>query len=264
MLLSLSGFLFEDHYTSQSLTFAQFCAIAIDAGYQGVELRRTQVSPDTSGPTRRQLRATVHDHGLSVTCLTARGIPETPLEHDEFFRNYLDLCHDMDCGLLKVSGDPQWLHGVAGMAEKAGVVLASNNHVGGPLETIEGTRRHFQAVGHPNFGLLYDALHLSTRKQDYLGCIEEFAGFTRNILIHSARVAQPGDTISHNVDGVDWAHALPDQPDIAQDWPAVFAAFRRHGYDGLVTIIESAWPTDQRQTVARHCAAAVREVWQEA
>ena len=39
MLLSLSGFLFEDDYQSQSLSFDQFCRVARSAGYGGIELR---------------------------------------------------------------------------------------------------------------------------------------------------------------------------------------------------------------------------------
>jgi len=52
MKLSLSGFLFEDDYATQSLSFADFAALARDAGYSGVELRNTQVNQDASLTSR--------------------------------------------------------------------------------------------------------------------------------------------------------------------------------------------------------------------
>jgi len=174
MRLSLSGFLFEDEYRSQSLTFPTFCALARSAGYDGVELRRTQVDLRTPGGQRREMRTMVEDQGLYVICLTARGMPGSGTARDDFFLGYLELCEDLGCGLLKIGGEPEWLRRAAERAKEYGVALASNNHIGGVLETVEGTRCHLAAVAHPNYGLLYDALHLCIAGEDYIGCISEF------------------------------------------------------------------------------------------
>ena len=109
MDLSLSGFLFEDDYRSQSLSFPAFCQLARASRYDGVELRRTQVSPQTPVDERHQLLRIAGDQGLSVTCLTARGMPSQGVERDDFFAGYLELCRDLSCGLLKVGGEPEWL-----------------------------------------------------------------------------------------------------------------------------------------------------------
>jgi len=105
MQLSLSGFLFEEKYQLQSLDFPSFCTLARSAGYDGVELRRTQVNLQTSANQRRQIQLQVKDQGLQVTCLTARGMPAAAPERDAFFLGYLDLCRDIDCSLLKIGGD---------------------------------------------------------------------------------------------------------------------------------------------------------------
>ena len=68
--------------------------------------------------------------GLEVTCLTARNLPLEGKERDVFFDNYLDLCNDMDCGLMKIGSDPEWCKEAAIKAESCGVTLARNNHVG--------------------------------------------------------------------------------------------------------------------------------------
>jgi len=260
MQLSLSGFLFEDDYASQSMRFPDFCALAHSAGYDGVELRKTQINPDTPTAQRRQMLATIKEHGLAVTCLTARGLPEGGTERDEFLQDYLELCEALECGLLKISSDTDWMQGAAAAASKSGVVLAANNHVGGPLETIAGTRAYLGAIAHPNFGLLYDPLHLWLTGQDYAGCIREFFPATRNILVHSLRPAESDEAPDTVLGKQAWVRALPDAPG-AQDWPAIFRAYNGLGYDGLVTVIESGWPVTERVKVARHCAEVIREMW---
>ncbi|HIJ65135.1 MAG TPA: sugar phosphate isomerase/epimerase [Candidatus Hydrogenedentes bacterium] len=265
MQLSLSGFLFEDGYAAQSVTFAEFCAFARGAGYDGVELRRTQVNPETPKPERARLLRTVRDEGLTVTCLTARGLPDADPRRDDFFLRYLALCHEMDCPLLKIASDPAWLHQAAERAQAQGVALAVNNHIGGPLETVAGARAYLASVNHPNFGLLFDPLHLYINGEDHVGCIAEFANVTRNILVHSARLA--AERLQEHAapitwHGRTWIPALPDEPGV-QNWPALFTAYRQRGYDGLVTVIESGWPRDRRKQVGRRCAAAVRGFWEQ-
>ena len=260
MHLSLSGFLFEDSYTSQSLTFSAFCAMAKSAGYDGVELRRTQVSPDTRAAQRKRMLHIVRDSGLDVTCLTARGLPGKGAGRDEFFLRYLELCRDVECPLMKISSETSWLRRAAQRAEAYGVTLATNNHVGGELETVEGTRRYLAEVAHPNFGLLYDALHLDLSGEDYVSCIPEFAGITKNVLVHSLRAAGPGEEGSIERNGKRWTRALPDESGV-QDWAAILSSFKQSGYDGLITVIESGWPVSRRERVARHCAGFIRTAW---
>jgi len=261
MKLSLSGFLFEDNYKSQSVTFSEFCEIAKSAGYDGVELRRTQVNLNTPKRERKKLLNIVRNADLSVTCLTARRLPAAGRERDDFFLHYLELCRDMECSLLKISSDTAWLREAAAKAEGYGVTLATNNHVGGMLEMVAGTRQYFVEITHPNCGLLYDSLHLYVSGEDYLGCIPEFSDITRNILVHSVRPAQPCEEANVKKDGKLWIPiVLPDEPGV-QDWPAIFQTFKNLNYDGLITVIESGWIAERREYVARYCAKFIRNLW---
>ena len=80
----------------------------------------------------------------------------------------------------------------------------------------------------------------------------------------AARGAAPPELIVVERDGKKWTCALPDDPDALQKWPDVFRAFKRLGYDGLITVIESKWPEDRREYVARHCAETIRRFWDDA
>ncbi len=260
MLLALSGFLFEERYRAQSVSFARFCRIARSAGYGGVELRRTQIAPDAPPARRRELADIVRGEGLTVTCLTARGLPAGGDERDAFLDRYLELCADLDCRLLKISSDPAWLPEAAERAQAHGVMLAGNNHVGSALQTVAGTRRLLSQVAHRNYGLLYDSAHLYMAGEDYLGCIPSLLPHMRNLLVHSFRRATGVDTPFLVHDGQGWGAALPNAPGV-QDWPAILSACRRHGYDGLITVIESGWSAASRESVARHNADCIRRWW---
>jgi sugar phosphate isomerase/epimerase len=261
MKLSLSGFLFEDGYASQSVTFGRFCELAKSAGYDGVELRDTQVNPDTPAAQREAIRRELSANNLEVTCLTARGLPAGGVERDEFFHRHLDLCLQMECQLLKITSDAKWLRLAAEKARNHGVRLAANNHINSPLETAAGTRRFLDEVSHPNFGLLYDSMHLQINGEDYLALIPQVAGVTCNILFHSMRPARDGATGTVPRNGRSWNIAMPDEPGV-QDWPNIFRSFKSLGYTGLVTVIESGWPLNQREEVARHCAIFIKRLWE--
>jgi sugar phosphate isomerase/epimerase len=258
MRLSLSGFLFEDQAT-QSLSVREFCALAKDAGYDGVELRRTQVNIETPQDARGDVLAQVEDSGLYVTCLTTRHMPAGGTERDDFFRAYVQLCGDLRCRLLKTAGEPEWLRWAAAEAEPAGVVIATNNHAGTVLETVGGTKQHLQAVNHPNYGLLFDAMHLHAGKQDCVACIPDFISATRNILVHVQRPGPTGDSgfFEH------WERTLTRAEPDAPDWPAVLRTYRALGYDGLITLIENGWPVDERESVAGRAADILRRLWED-
>lgn len=264
MKLSLSGFLFEDGYASQSVAFDRFCALARSAGYEGIELRHSQVKPDSPSALKSDILRRAQAEGLTITCLTARYMPKSGPERDAFFLSYLELCRDLNCSLLKISSDTAWLKDAAGRAKVYGVTLATNNHVGGQLETLAGTRAYFAEINDPNFGLLYDAMHLNITGQDYLGFITECFRLTRNILVHSLRPAGAGEPVAIERAGQKWTLALPDDPGAQPDWPGILGTFKTIGYHGWVTLIESGWPADRREFVARHCAAVIRRFWQQA
>ena len=263
MKLSLSGFLFEDDYASQSVSFERFCEIAASAGYEGVELRRTQITMEAPAQRRSELLRIARDAGLAITCLTVRYSPKTQPQRDAYFLRHLQLCADLECGLLKTGGDPAWREQMAERALEFGVTLASNNHVGSQRETVAGTRQFFAESPHANYGLLYDSMHLRVSGEDYVGCIEEFYPRVRNILMHSLRPAERDEDGAMEISGRYWNRALPDAEGV-QDWPAIFRAFRRLGYDGLVTVIEAGWPSEQREDIARRCARTLKDLWLEA
>ena len=69
-----------------------------------MELRRTQVSPDTPPEEVARIGRTVERAGLEVTCITARGVSLRDRETFGLFRRYVDLARALGCKLMKVGG----------------------------------------------------------------------------------------------------------------------------------------------------------------
>jgi sugar phosphate isomerase/epimerase len=246
MTYSLSGFLFEQAYNAQSITFEEFCRLAVKLGYSGIELRRTQIDPGTSRVQRKEMLDAVQAKGLSVTCLTTRKIPGSGVERDDFLLNYLELCTDMECKLLKTGGEPDWMRWAADKAKPLGISLAQNNHVGSVTETVKGTQEFLTAGDRSNIRLLYDPMHLFWGGEDYIGAISKFARHIANVLVHSIRPPLKADGAAQN----EMTSCMPDDPG-AQDWRGIYRELKAIRYTGLVTIIENGWPPTERERVAK-------------
>lgn len=263
MQLSLSAFLFEDGYKTMSLDFETFAGLARDLGCDGIELRRTQVNEDTPAETVRRYRSIAEDQGLAVTCMTPRGMPAGGPDRDRFFDAYLDLAGRMGCRLLKVAGDPGWLRAAAGRAAQADIALAANTHVHSPTETVAGAQALIEDVGHPNFGILYDCMHLCVAGENYLGALDPLRPHLRGVLVQCLKSAAEGDAeTAISFQGKRYVKTCMDDAPV-QNWPAVFRELHRIGYDGWITIIENGWPPDARRDIARRTVARIRELWEQ-
>ncbi len=263
MKLSLSGFMFEDDYRSQSVSFADFATLAKEDGYEGVELRNTQLDLDASANRVDECRVILESNGLSVTCMTPRGLPIEMQERNERFARYLDLAEKMSCQLLKVTGEPRWLHKAARKAADRGIALAINTHINSPVETVAGSMRFLEKIDHPNFGLLYDPMHLAIAGEDCVAAIDRLHPSIRGVLVQCVRLAEGGisPVISHA--GNDYMKTrIGENP--MQDWPGIFRKLKDLGYDGRITVIENGWPENERSSVARESAQAIKTIWERA
>ena len=264
--LSLSGFLFEDNRGKQSLTFNDFATLAHEAGYAGVELRKTQINLDMPTDTVDQYRTILDDNDLSVTCMTPRGLPISIEERNEYFKRYLELAVNMRCPLLKISGiavkDTSWLSNAVQIAANYDIDLAINTHINSPTETVFGAQKLAHSIGSSHFGLLYDCMHLCIADEDYLSAIETLYPHIRGLLVQCLRPAAEDEipVIQHT--GKTYAKTCIDQTPI-QDWAAVISKFKSFGYDGWITVIENSWPVEQQKDIAIRTAKQLRKLWHE-
>ena len=170
--LALSGRLFERDYR-ENVPLREFAKIASDIGYEGVELRKTQVYLETPPSEVKEYARILKDHGLEVVCMTPRGYPV--LEDADLWIRYLELAAALDCRLIKMGdagGGLDRTRRCAELAQGYGIRIGLNNHIGTEenpncTETIDGTAEYLERLNHSNFGILYDACHLFISGSDY-------------------------------------------------------------------------------------------------
>lgn len=260
--LSLSGFLFEQEYAWQTLSFERFCDLANRAGYSGIELRNTQINLETSGHQQRVMRSMVRDKGLCVTCLTARNLPvNVPAKRDDLLRRYLALCQNMGCPLLKLSGPEAWVYHACEIASDYGVVLACNTHINGPLETAADTVKFLYRIDHPGLGILYDPMHLAICGDDVLNAFDLLFPRVCNVLVQCVRHAHHHEPVVFDYKGQRFTKTRIDQRPLG-DWPALFRQLCRRRYTGWMTVVENNWPPDQQEGVAIATANYMRSLWE--
>lgn len=168
------------------LTLEEFVPRAAQLGYSSIMLvaKRPHLSlldyPDRRPERRRNLRALIQEHGLSVACLaaytdftTGADRPDIPLAEQQmiYLTELAELARDLDCSLIRVftgyeragvSYDAAWQRVVDCLRTSAeqvadyGVTLAVQNHhdLGVHHESL---LRIIQEVDHPNCRLAFDA-----------------------------------------------------------------------------------------------------------
>ena len=252
MKLSISGRLFEIDYQYCELSIEEFVTVTKDIGYQGVELRKTQVSLDTLSQEVARIRQAVEKAGLEVTCITTRGISLKAKESFEVFKRYVGLAETLGCELIKTGGDAPWVRRAADYAAEYGITLAGNNHIGTPFETVPSTLEHLQAIDRENYRLIYDPANLFMTQEEYgLETIRRLADYICYVTVQCPKrvsLKQGKDLFQYK--GFAYGQGFPGEEGVP-DFTAVFHGLHQIGYDGWVSVIEPGSKTIENHTLAK-------------
>ena len=252
MKLSISGRLFEVDYTYCELSIEEFVTLAKNIGYHGVELRKTQVSLETPAQEVAKIRQIVERAGLEVTCITTRGISLKDRESFELFQRYVSLAEVLGCKLIKTGGDIPWVQRAADYAAEHGIVLAGNNHIGTPFETVSSTLKYLRRVDRKNYRLIYDPANLFVAQEEYgPETIRKFADYICYVTVQCPkRVSlEQGDHL-FQYKGFTYRQGLPGEQAVP-DFASVFQGLHQIGYNGWVSVIRPRSNDAESRDLAR-------------
>ncbi len=239
MKLSLSGRMFEVDYQYCELSMADFAATARDIGYQGVELRKTQVSLDTPAQEVTQIARIIEKAGLEVTCVTTRGVSLKDQENFELFKKYVRLAETLGCKLIKAGGDIPWVRRAADYAAEHGITTAGNTHIKTPFETVSSALERLRAIGRKNYRLIYDPANLFMAQEDYgAKTVEKLADFICYVTVQcpqSVPLKQEEGLFEYK--GFAYKQGLPGEEG-TPNFNSVFRGLHRIGYEGWVSVVE--------------------------
>lgn len=240
------------------MTLPEFIAFARAAGYDGVEIRRGHLDESSSPEAVDEARATLAQQEIGCAFLTAPGIKDE--ESFEQACRCIDRAAAIGADYVRLNPQDEsaipWIRRAADYAAARGVKTGAQLHNGTLLDTTERCLTYLPKIGHPNFGLAFEASHLIIAGQPQHGEseVERLAQYLIAVSVQNHK-PMPADAEGPGVlmlNGRKFALCLPGDPD-GVDFGSVFHGLRRIGFEGYVTAMPAAYPgMDSRELARRY------------
>jgi sugar phosphate isomerase/epimerase len=265
MKLSLSCRIAEGFLSKEEalLPLGELCDVAAAAGYEAICMRPSQLDVQASAESIDAAREAIRRRQLEVTMIS--GDVDIVYNNDRgpnCFANitsHLDLAEALGAALVRVCLKSEREIAVAQRAADEAaerkITLVHQCHVQSLFETVDQIEQCLQRIDRPNFGLIFEAANLEECGQDYgPATLTRLAPWIRNVYLQNQRLT-PGGSVTLET----WTRG-PVSFDVIDipaaggiDFSLIFAGLRRAGYDGIVTVHQSA-PADEKD----FAGAAVR------
>lgn len=257
MKLSLSGRLVESA-AGLTISVSEFLDLATRHGYDGVDLRASQLNPQTSREQLDAIRAQLDANGLAVFEGAYRGALDPP-EHQTFAR-FAATIAELGGEGIRVSGSLAVLKQAAQLAAPHEIRILYQMHTGGPFETIAGAAQAIAEVDEPNFGLMPEPANLVMARQAFAeDMFEPLRGNIFGVHMQTLEVSPDAADALKLADGTEVRYdRVPYEQNTQTDFATFFAALERVGFDGYVNELEPCPPVEELEETVRLAADFLR------
>lgn len=276
MELALSARIAESFLSKEEsrLSADEFARVAAASGYAAVCMRASQVGIHSLPENVAQMKAAVDAHGLRVSMVTG--------DFDIVYNNdngpnclrsigpYLDLAERLGARLVRVclksAGDIAAARQAAAMAGDRGLQLLHQCHVQSLFETVDAIEATLSEIDHPAFGLIFEAANLEECGQRYdESTIRRLSPWIRNVYLQNQVMSPTGSIKLHT-----WCRGdvsldiVPIDAGTGINFGRIFCGLKAIGYDGLITVHQSA-PDDGSSVsaAAERTARYLKNLWAE-
>ena len=256
--------------TKLNLPFAELVSIAAEMGYDAVCMRASAGGVQTPLDELRRMRETVEAHGLHVSMVTADfDVPLNNANGPNSLRDIgpsLDVAEALGCNLLRVclkkDDDIPHAREAAKRAADRGIRLAHQCHTTSIFEQVKQILTNLEAIGQPNFGLIYEPANLMLCGENYgFDTLGHLAPHMMNAYIQNHRLDPDGPvSLPTYCRGEVYFHHLPLWENGGVDSVAVFYGLREIDWSGHFTIhqAEGIETAEDARAYAKRCAEFVR------
>ena len=270
MLLSLSVRIAEEFHSKEeaSMPLGDLARLAKRCGYGALCMRASQVGVHSPPEAVEEAAGCLAETGLAVSMVTG--------DFDTVYNNekgpsaltnitpYLDLAKRLGAPRIRVAlkqeSDIAHARRAADEAAEHGIQLVHQCHTLSLFETVESIERTLSAIDRPNFGLVYEPANLEICGQDYgRATIERLAKWIFNVYLQNQLLKPDGALTLPTWCGGDVSFDLiPMHAPGGVDFGCVFAGLKAVGYDGTVTVHQSAQPGETPEESASGTADFLR------
>ena len=256
--------------TKLNLPFAELVSIAAETGYDAVCMRASAGGVQMPLDELRRMRETVEAHGLHVSMVTADSdVPLNNSDGPNSLRDIgpsLDVARALGCDLirvcLKTDVDIPYAREAARQAADYGIRLAHQCHTTSIFEQVDQILTNIEAIGQPNFGLIYEPANLMLCGESCgAETLRQLAPNIMNIYIQNHRLDPDGPvSLPTYCRGEVCFHHLPIWENGGVDSAAVFEGLREIDWAGHFTIhqAEGIETVEGARAYAKRCAEFVR------
>ena len=266
MQLSLSVRIAESFLSKEESTMnlAEVCDLAKSAGYDAICMRGSQVGVHSSPQDHDAAEAVLKQQAMPVSMLTGDFATVYNNEHGpDSLRNitpYLDLADRLGTKRIRVAikqqEDIPHAQRAAEEAADRGMTLLHQCHIQSLFETVDSIVATLEAIDRPNFRLIYEPANLEECEQPYgQDAIGRLAPWIDNVYLQNQRIHPDG-----NITLETW-HRGPVTFDLLAvhepggiDFPSIITALKGIGYDGYITVHQSAPPEGSAVDAAKETA----------
>ena len=237
MKIALSGRIFETKNGLEK-SIDEFINIASEIGYEGVELRNSQIG-NLSIDEIKKVKEIIDKYNMNVSFITCL---EDGKNYWEGFKKTLEKAIELKTGLIRIIVED------IGLIKKSCQFLLDNKieikifeqmHTGTIFEKIEDAINVCKEVGFPNFGLSAEPGNFVLSGQEYSEeNLNKIYPYLINVQFQNIRKAkdnEKGEIIEYK--GERFIRCLPDDPD-GIDFLNFIKTLKKIGYNGWVNIIE--------------------------
>ena len=250
--------------------FEDFVSIAAETRYEAVCMRASAGGVHTPIDELRRMRETVENYNLHVSMVTADA--KVPLNGDDGpdslrdIGSSLDVAEAFGCKLIRVclkkDEDIPHAREAAKQAADRGMCLAHQCHTSSIFERADQILANLEAIGQPNFGLIYEPANLMLCGENYgTNTLHRLEPHIMNMYIQNHRLDQAGPvSLPTFCRGDVHFHHLPIWETGGVDASSVFSGLHKINWTGHFTIhqAEGIESVHQARVYAGRCAEFVR------
>ena len=270
MQLSLSVRIAEEFHSKEeaSMPLGDLVRMAKRCGYDAICMRASQVGVQSPPEIVEVATDCLAESGLAVSMVT--GDFDTVYNNDNGpgallnITPYLDLAKRLGAPRIRVAlkqeSDIAHARRAADEAAELGIQLVHQCHTLSLFETVESIERTLSAIDRPNFGLVYEPANLEICGQDYgQATIERLAKWIFNVYLQNQLLKPDGAlTLPTWCNGDVSFDLIPIHAPGGVDFGPVFAGLKAIGYNGTVTVHQSAQPGETPEESASGTADFLR------
>jgi sugar phosphate isomerase/epimerase len=240
---------------------AEFIAMAKRAGYDGVDIRASQLSHESPPKALEEVKDALKAARIEVAILGLKDAGEKGLAE---LPKVLQIAAELRCGLIRIGGDVEFIKRASDLAAPYGIRLGSQMHTGGEFETFALAEETLERIGRSNFGLITEPANSFMAGDAFTA--ENFRKVAPHIFasnIQSLIVVCPAETRTRLKlrSGKEIGYKrIPIQQNVAMNIPGYFATLRAVGFDGCVNMLEPVPEEKDVEKFAREYLVYLKKV----